>query len=108
MPMWSEADVRTELEDAKKAIEECKADGDLGHEVYWMGYEDALKDVHDELWDSDEVRSEINRVHKTIELCREVGDVVGSVRWSGYARALEVMLNEGEVDERRRDAKEAR
>lgn len=95
MPMWTTADVRIELEDVEKAIEQCEAEGSLGYKIYWSGYGDGLEAVRDNEWGEDEVRSEIKQLEKTIKQCRELGDIVGAVGRSGHKRALEVVLNEG-------------
>ena len=56
MAMWSEADVRTELEDVKKVRKQCRELGDVGQAVYWSGYKRALEVVLD-----DGERSEVSR-----------------------------------------------
>lgn len=43
--MWSEADVRTELKDAKKVKKQSREVGDVGQSVYWSGYVRALEVV---------------------------------------------------------------
>ena len=48
MAMWSEADVRTELEDVKKVRKQCRELGDVGQAVYWSGYKRALEVVLDD------------------------------------------------------------
>ena len=48
MPMWPEADVRTELEDVKKVRKQCREIGDVGQAIYWSGYKRALEVVLNE------------------------------------------------------------